>query len=101
MKMGTGNNSWWSYFWGWVTALLSAMTLQDFAFAGGVVVTATFTYLTYRSNDRRNKATIAAEQERTRLYGEWIDSQKSKPAAVQAASVEVIGRHIEKAEAEA
>ncbi|HBC5209728.1 MULTISPECIES: hypothetical protein [Serratia] len=101
MKMGTGNNSWWSYVWGVITALLSAMTLQDFAFAGGVVVTATFTYLTYRSNDRRNKAAIAAEQERTRLYAEWIDSQKGKSADIQAAAVDVIGHKVEKAEAEA
>ncbi|MGQ6073643.1 hypothetical protein ACUNGP_27805 [Serratia sp. IR-2025] len=95
------NSGWWSYFWGVVTAVLSAMTLQDFVFAGGVIVTSAFTYLTYRSNDRKNKAAINAEIERTRLYAEWIDSQKSKPGAAQAASVEVIGRHIEKAEAEA
>ncbi|WP_162598306.1 hypothetical protein [Serratia marcescens] len=96
----SNSNGWWSYFWGGVTAVLSAMTLQDFAFAGGVIVTSVFTYLTYRSNDRKNKAAIAAEAERTRLYAEWIDSQKTKPAAEQAAAVDVIGHRVERLEAE-
>ncbi|WP_336062280.1 hypothetical protein [Serratia sp. 201] len=101
MKMGTGNSGWWSYFWGAITGLLSTLTLQDVAFAGGAFVTAIFTYLTYRSNDRKNKAAIAAEQERTRLYAEWIDSQKSKPVSSQAAAIDVIGHQVEKVEAEA
>lgn len=99
--MNTNSSGWWSYFWGTITGLLSAMTLQDVAFAGGVVVTAMFTYLTYRSNDRKNKVAIAAEQERTRLYADWIKSQQEKPASEQAAAVDVISHRVDKIEVEA
>jgi len=96
-----GNNGGWSYFWSWVTGALATLSLQDIVFAGGAAVTAIFTYLTYRSNDRRNKASIAAEQEKTRLYRELIESQKGKPVGEYAAAVGVIGQQIVKAETEA
>lgn len=99
--MNDKTGGWWSYFWGAITGVLSAMTLQDLAFAGGVVVTAIFTYLTYRSNDKKNKAAIEADKERTRIMAEWAKSQAGRPPEQQASSLQVITEQIDKAEAEA
>lgn len=41
------------------------LTLQDVLFALGFAITATFTWLTYRSNDRKNKAAIEEDRKRT------------------------------------
>lgn len=43
------------------------LTLQDVLFAAGAVVTALFTWLTYRSNNRRNMALIEEERKRTEI----------------------------------
>lgn len=41
------------------------LTLQDVLFALGFAITAIFTWLTYRSNDRKNKAAIEEDRKRT------------------------------------
>ncbi|EKY1941923.1 hypothetical protein RA231_000293 [Cronobacter turicensis] len=41
------------------------LTLQDVLFAFGAVVSALFAWLTYRSNDRKNKAAIEEDRKRT------------------------------------
>lgn len=43
------------------------LTLQDALFAAGGVVTAYFTWLTYRSNNRRNKTIEEEERKRTAI----------------------------------
>lgn len=63
-RMNT-SNGFWSYFWSAITGFLSMLTLQDTLFALGAVVTALFTWLTYRSNNRRNLAVIEEERKRT------------------------------------
>lgn len=66
MRMNT-NNGFWSYFWTTLTGFFTMLTLQDVLFAGGAVVTALFTWLTYRSNNRRNAAVIEEERKRTEI----------------------------------
>lgn len=41
------------------------LTLQDVLFALGFAITATFTWLTYRSNNRKNQAAIEEDRKRT------------------------------------
>jgi len=43
------------------------LTLQDVLFAFGAVVSALFAWLTYRSNDRKNKAAIEEDRKRTEI----------------------------------
>ncbi|EPS2708683.1 hypothetical protein ACTEV4_002611 [Cronobacter turicensis] len=43
------------------------LTLQDVLFALGFVITAIFTWQTYRSNDRKNKAAIEEDRKRTEI----------------------------------
>ncbi len=64
LRMNT-NNGFWSYFWSGLTGFFAMLTLQDVLFALGFVITATFTWLTYRSNDRKNKAAIEEDRKRT------------------------------------
>lgn len=58
-------NGFWSYFWSTITGFLTMLTLQDVLFASGAVVSALFAWLTYRSNDRKNKAAIEEYRKRT------------------------------------
>lgn len=69
MRMNT-NNGFWSYFWTTLTGFFTMLTLQDVLFAGGAVITALFTWLTYRSNNRRNQVAIEEERKRTKIVAE-------------------------------
>lgn len=64
LRMNT-NNGFWSYLWSAITGFLTMLTLQDVLFAFGAVVSALFAWLTYRSNDRKNKAAIEEDRKRT------------------------------------
>ncbi len=66
LRMNT-NNGFWSYFWSGLTGFFAMLTLQDVLFALGFVITAIFTWLTYRSNDRKNKAAIEEDRKRTEI----------------------------------
>ncbi|AYC20055.1 hypothetical protein DZA65_03180 [Dickeya dianthicola] len=83
------NNGGWSYFWGWVTGLLSTLSFQDIIFAAGALFTAVITVLTYLSNARKNQALAAAEIERNRIIGEWVAAQNGKAGTTSA--MEIIG----------
>ncbi|MDK9365349.1 MULTISPECIES: SHOCT domain-containing protein [Lelliottia] len=63
-RMNT-QNGFWSYFWSSITGFMTMLTLQDVLFAFGAVVSALFAWLTYRSNDRKNKAAIEEDRKRT------------------------------------
>lgn len=67
MRMNN-SNGFWSYFWSAITGFFTMLTLQDVLFAIGSVVVALFTWLTYRSNNRRNLAVIEEERKRTEIY---------------------------------
>lgn len=43
------------------------LTLQDVLFALGFAITATFTWLTYRSNNRKNQAAMEEDRKRTEI----------------------------------
>lgn len=64
LRMNT-SNGFWPYVWSGITGFLTMLTLQDVLFALGAVVTALFTWLTYRSNNRRNQAQIEESRQRT------------------------------------
>ena len=66
IRMNT-QNGFWSYFWSTITGFLTMLTLQDVLFAAGAVVSALFAWLTYRSNDRKNKAAIEEDRKRTEI----------------------------------
>lgn len=61
------NNGFWSYFWSVLTGVFATLTLQDLLFAVGCLLTGIFTWLTYRSNDRKNKAAIEEDRKRTEI----------------------------------
>ncbi|EIH0466444.1 hypothetical protein DDM29_000114 [Escherichia coli] len=65
-RMNT-SNGYWSYFWSGVTGFFAMLTLQDVLFALGFIITGVFTWLTYRSNDRKNKAAIEEDRKRTEI----------------------------------
>ncbi|MBD9645148.1 hypothetical protein IB231_16110 [Pantoea sp. PNT02] len=66
VRMNT-NNGFWSYFWSVITGICATLTLQDVLFAGGFIVSGFFAWLTYRSNDRKNKAAIEEDRKRTEI----------------------------------
>lgn len=63
MRMKT-QDGFWSYFWAIATGVCSALTFQHVLFVLGFIVTGTFTWLTFRSNDRKNKAIIEESRHR-------------------------------------
>ncbi|WP_050568405.1 hypothetical protein [Dickeya chrysanthemi] len=87
--MNYNNTSFWSYFWGWMTGILSTLSFQDIIFAVGALFTAIITVLTYVSNARKNQALAAAERERNQIIKNWVESQNGK--ADTPAAAEIIG----------
>ncbi|AER33614.1 hypothetical protein [Pantoea ananatis] len=63
-RMNT-QNGFWPYLWSGMTGFFAMLTLQDVLFALGFAITATFTWLTYRSNNRKNQAAIEEDRKRT------------------------------------
>ncbi|MFE4125366.1 hypothetical protein ACFX4S_09000 [Kosakonia sp. YIM B13605] len=89
-RMNT-NNGFWSYFWSATTGFFTMLTLQDVLFAVGAVVTALFTWLTYRSNNRRNQAIIEEERKRTEIISKAYakdDPGKNPPKAIDIAGIQ-------------
>jgi len=79
MRMNN-SNGFWSYFWTTMTGFFTMLTLQDVLFALGAVVTALFTWLTYRSNNRRNNAVIEEEKKRTEIINRaYSKSDSTQP----------------------
>ncbi len=64
LRMNT-NNGFWPYLWSGITGIFAMLTLQDVLFVLGSIVTAVFAWLTYRSNDRRNRAATEEQRKRT------------------------------------
>ncbi|EFL6449042.1 hypothetical protein AAS80_003013 [Escherichia coli] len=67
------------------------LTLQDVLFAVGSVVAALFTWLTYRSNNRRNQAIIEEERKRTEIISKAYqkdESGKTLPKAIDIAGIQ-------------
>ncbi|WP_285130193.1 hypothetical protein [Leclercia adecarboxylata] len=60
-------NGFWSYFWSAITGFFAMLTLQDVLFALGFLITGIFTWLTYRSNNRRNLTAEEEERKRTKI----------------------------------
>lgn len=85
-----------SYFWGWMTGILSTLSFQDIIFAVGALFTAIITVLTYVSNARKNQALAAAERERNQIIKNWVESQEGRaatPAAVDIISHSTGGQY--------
>lgn len=78
MRMNN-SNGFWSYFWSAITGFFTMLTLQDVLFAIGSVVAALFTWLTYRSNNRRNLAVIEEERKRTEIISKAYAKPDSNP----------------------
>ncbi|CAM8038628.1 hypothetical protein K9O81_23650 [Leclercia adecarboxylata] len=66
LRMNT-QNGFWSYFWSAITGFFAMLTLQDVLFALGFLITGIFTWLTYRSNNRRNLTAEEEERKRTKI----------------------------------
>ncbi|MFI7782642.1 hypothetical protein EN46_01945 [Citrobacter amalonaticus] len=59
------HNGFWSYFWSVLSGLCGALTFQHVFFVLGFLVSTLFAWLTFRSNDRKNKAAIEEDRRRT------------------------------------
>lgn len=80
-----------SYFWGWLTGVLAALSLQDIIFAAGAVFTAIFTVYTYRSNDRKNKALASEARRQTEILERLANTQQITPKEFIAATKNLKG----------
>ncbi len=80
-----------SYFWGWLTGVLAALSLQDIIFAAGAMFTAIFTVCTYLSNDKKNKAIAEANRRQTEILARLVDNQQITPKEFIAATKNLKG----------
>lgn len=73
------------YWWTASLALFSALSLQEYIFIIGALISAWFTIKTYYANRREKAAQIKEQQERTQILKDYLHGKPidSHPAAIQ------------------
>ncbi|AYH27149.1 hypothetical protein C5E20_08395 [Pectobacterium parmentieri] len=85
-----------SYWWSGSLAFFSTLSLQDYVFVIGAVISAYFTVKTYYAKRREEKENLEEERRRTQLLADYLSGVSLKPEHERPASVEVVAEAIER-----
>ncbi|MBA5203097.1 hypothetical protein H2Y57_05270 [Pectobacterium aroidearum] len=89
--MMMASNSPGSYFWSWLTGILTALSAQDIMFGIGAIFTAVFTVLTYLSNSRKNAALATEARRQTEILLTGVKEKSITPKEFIAATKNLKG----------
>jgi hypothetical protein len=78
------------YWWSTALGLFSLLSLQDYVFIIGAVISAFFTIKTYYAKRREESERIAEEKKRTQLLADYLHQAATKPENERPATAEVI-----------
>lgn len=67
------------YWWSAALGFFSLLSLQDYVFIVGAVISAVFTIKTYYSKRKEERKRAEQDAERTRLLKEYLDDVRSTP----------------------
>ncbi|MBW5867474.1 hypothetical protein H0I69_06555 [Yersinia enterocolitica] len=99
MKMDTSNSL--TYWWSALLGVFSLLSLQDYVFILGAVVSAFFTIKTYYAKRQEEKARLLEETRRTNVIEAFLSNADKKPIKDRSAAVGVVVEATKKAAAHA
>lgn len=97
MKMHTDNPNL-PYWWSAMLGFFSLLSLQDYVFIIGALISAFFTIKTYYAKRREGREHLAEERRRTQILEDYLKGQSDKPEKERPAAVEVVAEAMRKVE---
>lgn len=94
MNPTDGNNL--PYWWSTMLAGFSLLSLQDYVFIVGAVVSAFFTIKTYYAKRKEERERLEEEKKRTRLLESYLNEASKAPIGERPATAEVITEAMKK-----
>lgn len=99
MKMPNSNSL--TYWWSSSLGVFSLLSLHDYIFILGAVISAYFTIKTYYAKRREEKARLLEEMKRTSIIETFLSNADKKPIKDRSAAVAVVVEATKKAAAHA
>jgi hypothetical protein len=78
------------YWWSTALGVFSLLSLQDYVFILGAVISAYFTIRTFYAKRRDERERMAEERKRTQLLAEYLRDASNKPYSERPATAEVV-----------
>ncbi|EHS7019663.1 hypothetical protein HmCmsJML134_00127 [Escherichia coli] len=78
------------YWWSTALGVFSLLSLQDYVFILGALISAFFTIKTYYAKRKEEREHIEEEKKRTQLLADYLDDVRKKPHSSRPASAEVV-----------
>ncbi|BDH45739.1 hypothetical protein TUM12370_17830 [Salmonella enterica subsp. enterica serovar Choleraesuis] len=78
------------YWWSAMLGFFSVLSLQDYVFILGALISAFFTIKTYYAKRAEERKRLEEEQKRTQLLADYLNDVSKKPHADRPASAEVV-----------
>lgn len=78
------------YWWSAALGLFSLLSLQDYVFILGAIISAVFTIKTYYAKRREEREQLNEEKKRTQIIEKYLDEVSRKPGSDRPASAEVV-----------
>ena len=77
------------YWWSACLGFFSLLSLQDYVFIVGAIISAFFTIKTYYAKRRDEQEHLAEERKRTQILQNYLHEVSAKPESERPASVEI------------
>lgn len=78
------------YWWSGLLGIFSILSLQDYIFIIGAVISAYFTIKTYYAKRKEERERLDEEKKRTQLLASYLADVSTKPGSDRPASAEVV-----------
>ncbi|ECT8083019.1 hypothetical protein B0093_002961 [Salmonella enterica subsp. enterica serovar Carrau] len=78
------------YWWSTALGLFSVLSLQDYVFILGAIISAFFTIKTYYTRRKEERERLAEEKKRTQLLANYLSEVGQKPHSGRPATAEVV-----------
>jgi cell division protein FtsL len=96
MNPAEGHNM--PYWWSGLLGFFSVLSLQDYVFIIGALISAFFTIKTYYAKRKEEKERMEEERKRTAIMENYLKAQMEKPESDRPAAIEVVSDAIKKAQ---
>ncbi|CNC23395.1 putative bacteriophage protein [Yersinia frederiksenii] len=86
------------YWWSLALGVFSLLSLQDYIFILGAVISAFFTIKTYYAKRREENARLLEEQKRTEILRTFLNNATTLPISDRSAAVEIVAEAVKRSE---
>ncbi|AXK23888.1 MULTISPECIES: hypothetical protein [Serratia] len=86
------------YWWSALLGFFSLLSLQDYVFIVGALISAFFTIKTYYAKRKEERERLAEERRRTKIMEDYLHGVSTKPESERPAAIEVVAEAMRRAE---